>query len=162
PVPAMRGPLASTPVFAADQTVATSSTGFKLFNDVRWFEPDQGLPVVYLVDAAGDPKIGATASRKAVDDALAAWTNIPTASIGLAHSTDQTATMYAFAHFDGRGASVMPDDAAGATFIYPDTGVPVATFTPTPKPQPTPDAPDTDGDGVPDAVDNCPAVANPA
>ncbi len=259
PVPAMRGPLASAPVFAADQTVATSSTGFKLFNDVRWFEPDQGLPVVYLVDAAGDPKIGATASRKAVDDALAAWTNIPTASIvlqdggtitgapsggcdgknaivfndpsgtvpdqsncsgilavggycasgetttvndtvfsrivegdvtvnngwsgcwfwnatnlgeilthelghtiGLAHSTDQTATMYAFAHFDGRGASVMPDDAAGATFIYPDTGVPVATFTPTPKPQPTPDAPDTDGDGVPDAVDNCPAVANPA
>ena len=28
PVPAMRGPLASAPVFAADQTVTTSSTGF--------------------------------------------------------------------------------------------------------------------------------------
>jgi len=258
PVPTMRRPLATAPVFSADERL-TSSAGFKLFNNVRWFEPDQGLPVVYLVDAAGDPKIGANASRKAVDDALAAWTNIPTASIvledggtisgapsggcdgkntivfsdpsgsvsdpsgcagilavggycangeattvndtvfhrivegditvnngwdtcgfwnatnlaeilthelghtiGLAHSTDSTATMYAFAHFDGRGATVMPDDIAGATFIYPDTGVPVATSTPTPKPQPTPGPPDTDGDGVPDAADNCPAVANRA
>jgi hypothetical protein len=258
PVPAMRQPLATAPVFSADERLTTSSAGFKLFNNVRWFEPDEGLPVVYKVDAAGDPKIGATASRNAVDDALAAWTNIPTASIvledggtitgapsggcdgkntivfsdpsgsvsdpsgcagilavggycangetttvndtvfnrivegditvnngwnacafwnainlaeilthelghtiGLAHSTDQTATMYAFAHFDGRGATVMPDDIAGATFIYPDTGVPVATLTPTPKPQPTPAPPDSDGDGVPDADDNCPAVANP-
>ncbi|MBI3770462.1 MAG: thrombospondin type 3 repeat-containing protein [Deltaproteobacteria bacterium] len=68
--------------------------------------------------------------------------------------------MYAFAHFDGRGASLMPDDAAGVTFIYPDTGVPVATATPSPAP--TPAGPDADGDGVTDAADNCPDVANPA
>ncbi len=260
PVPAMRRPLATAPHFSADERLTMpTDAAFKLFNDVRWFEPDDGQPVVYKIDAAGDPKIGATASRNAVDAALAAWTNVPTAAIvlqdggtvsgaasggcdgkntivfndpsgsvgdpsgcsgilavggycasnatttvngvvfskivegditvnngwsacsfwnatnlaevlthelghtiGLAHSTDSTATMYAFAHFDGRGASLMPDDAAGATFIYPDTGIPIATATPSPTPVPTPAGPDADGDGVTDAADNCPAVANPA
>jgi hypothetical protein len=245
----------------ADTTLLTPETaGFKLFNDVRWFEPDEGLPVSYLIDTAGDPKIGPNASRNAVLAALAAWTNVPTASIvlqsgggitgapsggcdgkntvvfndpsgsildpsgcsgvlavggycanagatrtvngvdfhqivegditvnngwdgcsiwnitnlsevlthelghtiGLAHSTDPTATMYAYAHFDGRGASLMPDDMAGVTFIYPDTGVPFVTPTPTPTPTATPLGPDTDGDGIGDAVDNCPNVPNPS
>jgi hypothetical protein len=70
PVPAMRQPLATAPIFSADERLTTSSAGFKLFNNVRWFEPDQGLPVMYKVDAAGDPKIGVNASRKAVDDVL--------------------------------------------------------------------------------------------
>src|SRR5205085_979499 len=43
-------------------------------------------------------------------------------AMGLGHSADTTATMYAFAHFDGRCASVMADDRAGITTIYPGTG----------------------------------------
>ncbi len=259
PVLAPRRPLATAPAFSADESLTMPTGAFKLFNDVRWFEPDGGQPVVYEIDAAGDAKIGATASHNAVDAAFTAWTNVSTASIvlqdggtisgaasggcdgrntivfndpsssvsdpsgcagilavggycagggtttvngvafgrivegditvnngwsactfwgatnlaevlthelghtiGLAHSTDPTATMYAFAHFDGRGASLMPDDAAGVTFIYPETGVPVATATPSPAPVPTPLGPDADGDGVGDATDNCPNVANPA
>jgi hypothetical protein len=77
-------------------------------------------------------------------------------TIGLSHSTDSTATMYSFAHFDGRGAQLMSDDAAGALFVYPAAG-----GGPTPTPTPTaPPPPDADLDGVPDAQDNCPSQAN--
>jgi hypothetical protein len=255
PVRSMRRALASV----AQDSLTPETAGFKLFNDVRWFEPDEGKPVLYKIDSAGDPKIGPAASHNAVLAALAAWTNVPTASIvlqdggsisgapsggcdgentivfndpsgsvsdpsgcagvlavggycaggatttvngvdfhqivegditinngwsacsfwnatnlaevlthelghtiGLAHSTDSSATMYAFAHFDGRGASLKPDDAAGATFIYPETGVVFATPAPSATPVPTPIGPDADGDGITDAVDNCPTVANPS
>jgi hypothetical protein len=43
-------------------------------------------------------------------------------AMGLGHSLDSTATMYAYAHFDGRCASVMADDRAGITTIYPASG----------------------------------------
>lgn len=43
-------------------------------------------------------------------------------AIGLGHSADNSATMAAFAHFDGRCASLRPDDIAGAVFIYPGGG----------------------------------------
>jgi hypothetical protein len=46
--------------------------------------------------------------------------------LGLGHSADSTATMYAYAHFDGRGASLRADDVAGAAFMYP---APPATLT---------------------------------
>jgi hypothetical protein len=39
--------------------------------------------------------------------------------LGLGHADDITATMYAYIHFDGRGASLQVDDRAGVTFIYP-------------------------------------------
>jgi hypothetical protein len=39
--------------------------------------------------------------------------------LGLGHSTDPDATMYAAAHFDGRGSTLRPDDLAGLRFIYP-------------------------------------------
>ena len=39
--------------------------------------------------------------------------------LGLGHSTDPDATMYAVAHFDGRGASLRSDDLAGLRFLYP-------------------------------------------
>src|SRR5438093_518215 len=39
--------------------------------------------------------------------------------LGLGHSTNPDATMYAFAHFDGRGAALRDDDRAGVTFAYP-------------------------------------------
>jgi hypothetical protein len=63
-------------------------------------------------------------------------------SIGLAHSSQDSneiaslkkdATMYFFAHGDGRGASVRSDDIAGASFIYPSpdssTSDPTTTIT---------------------------------
>jgi len=40
-------------------------------------------------------------------------------AIGLGHSTDNSATMYPYAHFDNRCASLMPDDVKGLTSIYP-------------------------------------------
>lgn len=264
PARALRRPLATAPsddgaraATSAETTSAlttsTATGSFKLFNDVRWFEPDDGKPVLFEIDPAGDPKIGANASHNAALAALAAWTNVPTASIvlqyagpltstgsggcdgtnaivfddpadavtdpsgcsgvlavggycagpatrtvngvtfhqivegditvnngwtacafwnatnlaevlthelghtiGLAHSTDATATMYAFAHFDWRGASLMPDDEAGVSFIYPADGDPA------PTPAPTPVGPDADADGVPDASDNCVDTPNPA
>src|SRR5262249_34107400 len=46
--------------------------------------------------------------------------------LGLGHSQDPDATMYAFAHFDGRGAALRDDDRAGVRFAYPS---PTATLT---------------------------------
>ena len=77
-------------------------------------------------------------------------------TIGLGHSSEndnepdpvlKDATMYYRAHFDGRGASVHADDMAGVRFVYPSTN--------------DPGLQDQDGDGVPDAQDNCPGMYNP-
>jgi Matrixin len=57
-------------------------------------------------------------------------------SIGLGHSADSDATMFATAHFDGRCATVKTDDAAGVTFIYP-TSIPPTVTTPNPLPAAT-------------------------
>ncbi|GEM_PF-3106497 len=43
-------------------------------------------------------------------------------ALGLGHSADTSATMYAVAHFDGRCATLRQDDRDGITFIYPGTG----------------------------------------
>ncbi len=43
-------------------------------------------------------------------------------TMGLGHSADSTATMYAFAHFDGRCAGLRADDIAGITSIYQGAG----------------------------------------
>ena len=40
-------------------------------------------------------------------------------ALGLGHSTDTTATMMAYVHFDNRCSSVMSDDVQGITTIYP-------------------------------------------
>jgi hypothetical protein len=75
-------------------------------------------------------------------------------TIGLGHSSENSgepnpvlrdATMFFLAHFDGRGAALRSDDVAGVRALYPAAEL----------------APDQDGDGVPDDVDNCPAVDNP-
>ncbi|MBI2205680.1 MAG: matrixin family metalloprotease [Candidatus Rokubacteria bacterium] len=39
--------------------------------------------------------------------------------LGLGHSGDAGAIMYAFAHFDGRGATLAADDIAGVSSMYP-------------------------------------------
>ncbi len=81
-------------------------------------------------------------------------------TIGFAHSTDPSATMYSFAHFDGRGAGLAADDVAGVTYLYPGEGAPAGTPVPTPTVAPTPAPPDGDHDGIADAGDNCPAASN--
>src|SRR5207237_5415684 len=48
--------------------------------------------------------------------------------LGLGHSTDVTATMYATAHFDGRGAALKADDLAGLRSIYPAVAPPPLTL----------------------------------
>ncbi|HMZ17765.1 MAG TPA: FG-GAP-like repeat-containing protein, partial [Blastocatellia bacterium] len=40
-------------------------------------------------------------------------------ALGIGHSLDSTATMYAYAHFDGRCAGLRDDDAGAIRFIYP-------------------------------------------
>jgi hypothetical protein len=60
------------------------------------------------------------------------------AAISLGHSLDSNATMYAYAHFDGRCAGLKQDDIDGVRFIYPGNSVPAPTPTPTPVPAPTP------------------------
>lgn len=259
PVPAPMQPLAGAPAPAVDTDESSATSGYTLFNNVRWFEPDSGTAVTYMIDSAGDPKLGPAASQAAMVAAFAAWTNVPNSSlilqsggttaatpntfcdgttkiifndpynqvtdpngcggvlaiggycagssfrtvngvsfrkinegdivfnngwtncsfwnatnvaeiathevghtIGLGHSSTGSATMYSFAHFDGRGASLRPDDEAGVAFIYPGSGGPAGpTPTPTATPPPTPAPPDADGDNVPDATDNCPAAFNP-
>lgn len=58
-------------------------------------------------------------------------------TIGLGHSSDSSATMYAYAHFDGRCASLRSDDMAGVSFVYPQSGQKPATPTATPVRTPT-------------------------
>jgi hypothetical protein len=57
---------------------------FTLLNNGRFFEADLGMPLNFLIDGRGDAILGFDASHQAVDDALAAWTNVDTASIILA------------------------------------------------------------------------------
>src|SRR5262249_22933652 len=51
-----------------------------LGSPARWFEPDSGLPVTYMIDSTGDSKLGFAASRAAIDAAFAAWTNVSTSN----------------------------------------------------------------------------------
>lgn len=47
-------------------------------------------------------------------------------ALGVGHSLDSAATMYAYAHFDGRCASLRQDDADAMRFMYPGSSAPVA------------------------------------
>lgn len=49
----------------------------------RWFEPDDGQPIPFLIDSAGDAGLGATVSRAAMNDAFGAWTNVPGSDLTL-------------------------------------------------------------------------------
>ncbi len=77
-------------------------------------------------------------------------------TIGIGHSSEDDnappdlydATMYYRAHFDGRGAAVRADDIAAVRFVYPGGGTG------------DPNVDDSDGDGWPDAQDNCPTIPN--
>lgn len=74
-------PLPVTPPAASTPHEVTSD--FTLLNGGRFFEADLGMPLNILIDRRGDAILGLDASRQAVDDAFAAWTNVDTASITL-------------------------------------------------------------------------------
>jgi cysteine-rich repeat protein len=72
-------------VEADDAAVTTQSlSAFTLLGTPsRWFEADSGIPVGLGVDPNGDVDLGPAASTAAVEDGMAAWTNIATATLVL-------------------------------------------------------------------------------
>jgi hypothetical protein len=57
-------------------------------------------------------------------------------ALGLGHSTDTTATMYPYAHFDGRCAALRTDDANAIRFMYPGSAPPATQFNDVPASHP--------------------------
>lgn len=49
----------------------------------RFFEPDEGIAIPFLLDANGDQSLGLEVSRAAANAAFGAWTNVTTSSIEL-------------------------------------------------------------------------------
>jgi hypothetical protein len=74
----------------------------------RWFEPDDAQPIPFLIDAAGDVGLGGATSRAAVNDAFAAWTNVPTSDLTLTDG-GTLAQPIAFAGCDGGNRVVFND-----------------------------------------------------
>ncbi|MDX2169033.1 MAG: matrixin family metalloprotease [Deltaproteobacteria bacterium] len=74
----------------------------------RWFEPDTGDTIPYLIDASGDVGLGAATSRAAINDAFAAWTNAPGSDLSLS-DTGLLAAPIAFAGCSGGNRIVFND-----------------------------------------------------
>jgi hypothetical protein len=69
---------------AGDGTSAGDTSPFVLFDPARrFFEPDEGVTLDFLVDDRGDSILGLPASRQAVDDAMAEWTGVASATIAI-------------------------------------------------------------------------------
>jgi hypothetical protein len=49
----------------------------------RWFEPDDGAAIGFLVDQTGDSGLGPVSSRAAIDAAFTAWSSVPSSSLRL-------------------------------------------------------------------------------
>jgi len=76
---------ATQPVEATDPSLPRETTAeFQLGPSGRFFEADEGTPIDFLIDQRGDSTLGLTASRAALNQAFAAWTNVASASITLA------------------------------------------------------------------------------
>ena len=72
--------------------------------------------------------------------------------LGLAHSSDPKATMFPTVHFDGRGATITPDDLAGLLFLYPQsTNPPDAPLLHSPTGSIIETSPTYSWNGIPDA-----------
>jgi hypothetical protein len=62
---------------------APGTAAFTLDGPARFFEPDESLPLEFLVDARGDQSLGLEASLQALRSALGRWTLVPSASVTL-------------------------------------------------------------------------------
>jgi hypothetical protein len=73
----------------------TGAAAFSLDGPARFFEPDENLPLDFLVDGRGDPTLGLDASLTALRDALDRWTLIPSASLQMREDalTDDLSTL---------------------------------------------------------------------
>lgn len=91
-------PAAAQPLTLQPPELSTTVTevheAFTFLGPGRWFEPDVGAPVSYLIDATGDSTLGFDSSRAAIDAALAAWTSVPTANLVLADGGTTGPTTY--------------------------------------------------------------------
>jgi hypothetical protein len=75
----------------------------------RWFEADQGVPVRLAV-ANADTTLGPSTSNAVIDDAVGAWTNVPTASIDLRRgASTSTAPSVAGGTCDGKSVVMFND-----------------------------------------------------
>lgn len=54
-----------------------------VYAGARWFEPDDGVPIAFRVDATGDAALGPDVSRAAVGAALDAWSSVPSSTLRL-------------------------------------------------------------------------------
>ncbi len=68
---------------AAAATEPFPSPRFTIRSFERYFEPDIAEPVRFQIDARGDAGLGPEASRRAVEDALAAWSSITGSPVSL-------------------------------------------------------------------------------
>ena len=72
------------PELVAHSAALSSTGGVHLLSPPsRWFEPDNGLPIPYLIDATGDVGVGAVTSRAAINDAFARVDELPTSDLTL-------------------------------------------------------------------------------
>ena len=73
---------AREPAEAVDPSLYRETTAqFQVGPTGRFFEADEGTPVNFFIDQRGDSTLGLTASRAALDQAFAAWTNVASASV---------------------------------------------------------------------------------
>jgi hypothetical protein len=84
----------ASPDLAPTVTEVHESFTFLGSTPARWFQPDSNLPVTYLIDSTGDSTLGFATSQAAIDDALAAWTNIPTSNLILADGGTTSAAQF--------------------------------------------------------------------
>lgn len=54
----------------------------------RWFEPDDGVAVEFMIDTTGDSKIGPTGSHTAMVEAMGAWSTVSESNLLLADGGD--------------------------------------------------------------------------
>ncbi|MGD9763028.1 MAG: matrixin family metalloprotease [Candidatus Binatia bacterium] len=90
--PARQRPARRAPAEMRQLVDREASAAFTyLSSPSRWFEPDQGQPVAFRIDASGDDDLGATESRGAAQDALAAWSDVPSSALTLVDGGDLSA-----------------------------------------------------------------------
>jgi len=83
--PADLADIVEVPPEATDDSLPHSVvSAYSFLGPGRWHEADGDQTISYLVDENGEPAIGLAESVDAVEVAMAAWSNVPTARIALA------------------------------------------------------------------------------